>query len=90
MSRWFRGTVITLTACLLLAGSALAGPGKPGEDNGDPDRPEIAVPIDNLTVSTGSVDSTGNASVTTRSERTSSEWKVLFRVYLNLFRIFIG
>jgi len=89
MSKWFRGIVISLAACLLLAGSALAGPVRLGDENGDPDSPEIAVPIGKLQVSSDSVDAPRDATVTTRSERAPNEFKVLFRVYLKLFRIFL-
>jgi len=89
MSKWFRGVVISLAACLLLAGGALAGPDRLGDENGDPDRPEIAVPIDGLDVSVGSVDTARDASVTAGSERVPSEFKILFRVYLKLFWILL-
>jgi len=89
MSKWFRGILISFSLCLLVVGAAQAGPGKPGSENGDPDRPEIAHPIDKLEVSTGSVDAARGATVTARSERSPNELKVLFRVYLKLFRIFL-
>jgi hypothetical protein len=89
MSKWFRGAVISCVVCLLLAGGALAGPTRIGDGNGDPDRPEIAVPVDRLSASTGSADSTRDASVTSRTERAPSELEVLVRVYLKLFRIFL-
>ena len=89
MSKWLRGIVISLAACLLLAGGALAGPNRLGDENGDPDRPEGTLPIDKLEVSVDSVDTARDAKVTARSERTSNEFKILFRVYLKLFRIFL-
>ena len=87
MSKWFRGTVISFAACLLVAGAALAGPERLGDENGDPDRPEGTLPIDKLEVSVDSVDTARDASVTTRSE--TNDFKILFRVYLKLFRIFL-
>jgi hypothetical protein len=91
MSKWLRSLLISITAVALVAGGAVADPDRVGE-NGDPDRPEIAEPIDKTNGLIDSAGAGGGSSMNSSDQSTqvSDDWKILLQVYLKLIRIFAG
>jgi hypothetical protein len=89
MSKWFRTLLISSMVSILLAGGALAGPGKNTGENGEPDHPEIAYPVGRVDSSDTGLDTRGARSSTAQEETVRDDWKVLLKVYLKLAGLFI-
>ena len=79
---------LSLLSVALLAGNVAAGPG--GNRNGDPDGPQIAHPSIVEVADGESVVRPSVSPYEVVSERLSSSWRVVLRLYLRIHGIALG
>jgi hypothetical protein len=93
MAKNFRILTIVLSAMVLMAGGALAGPTGPGQDNGDPDIPNsplkqragVHAPSDVMADSAGASAKVASGTI---SDAKQDRWVRILRAYFRLVRTF--
>jgi hypothetical protein len=88
MPKIVRGALLALLVSLLAASASMAGPS--GPKNGDPDSPQMMLPMDTGHDASGRGLGARGTPVADSHRRISDAWTTVLRVYLRLNGVRVG